>query len=126
LYLLVPFAGFLLFFRIKKIILSENVLDPPIIEIFSLIFYFGALLILTLSLFLKIWSSFTSVVATCVVLTAPILMSIIAFNQYKLKSHSRYNYLSFIGSLTYLFALFLFIYLVFFQINNPFNYDYWD
>jgi len=100
-HLILPLTGLLYFFKIKRQIHRENIVNAPTIELFIIFATYGGLLLVTLTTFFWQWSGLASFGTFYLILAAPIVMAIIAIRQRKTKLNSKYHNWAFKSALLY-------------------------
>lgn len=100
-YLLFPLTGLLLFWKIKRKMIVEQIVSPPVWETFIVFATYGALLLVVLTSLFWQWSGMASLGTFYLILGAPVAMGIIAYNQDKKKKISKYHEWVFRLSLLY-------------------------
>lgn len=100
-HLAIPLTGLLSFRRIVRKMKSQDVTDPPTIDLFLVFATYGALLLLVLTILFWKWSGMTSLGAFYLILGAPVVMGIIAIRNYKKKEFSTYHLWTYKAGLLY-------------------------
>jgi hypothetical protein len=111
---LIPLTGLLLFLRLKKKMVSDKIINPPLVDTFIIFATYGGLLFVTLTTFFWEWSGMASLGTFYLILGAPIAMGIMAYRQFKNKEISKYHKYTFkLGLLYFVIAplTFLVLYL---------------
>jgi hypothetical protein len=69
----------------------KRIPEPPVAEIFMLFFTYGGLLMVVYTSFFWEWSGAASLGAFYLILGAPIIMTIIAYKQFRKRNISKYH-----------------------------------
>jgi hypothetical protein len=94
-HLLVPLAGLLVYFRLLARLKKQNLVSTLGIYFLIIFVTYGGLLMVVLTAFFWRWSGMASLGTFYLLLPAPVLMGITAYNNNKLNSLSRYHRLAF-------------------------------
>jgi len=100
-HLILPLAELLYFYKIKRQIQRENIVNAPTFELFIIFATYGGLLFVTLTTFFWQWSGLASLGIFYLILAAPIVMAIIAIRQRRIKLNSKYHNWTFKSALFY-------------------------
>lgn len=104
-HLVLPLSGLLVYFRLLAKLRNHNLVSTLGIYFLIIFVTYGGLLMVVLTAFFWQWSGMASLGTFYLLLPAPVLMGITAYNNNKLKSLSRYHRLAFQLGLFY-FAIF--------------------
>ena len=107
-HLLVPLAGFSYFLYLIVRMIRGKVPKPPIISLFIIFANYGMLLLLLLTELFWKWSGAALLGVVFFFVSAPVsmlIMSIIAFTNWRRRAISKYHKWTFIFALAYLFIL---------------------
>jgi hypothetical protein len=116
-HIIIPLTGLMIFLKIRRNILFDKVISPPIREIFILFATYGGLLMVTYTVLFWEWSGAASLGVFYLVFVAPIAMMIIANRQFKKRTISKYHKWSFNLSLLYLIIIPV-IFIVLFSLDS--------
>jgi membrane protein insertase Oxa1/YidC/SpoIIIJ len=110
-HLLVPLAGLAGYLRLLAKLRKQNLVSTLGIYFLIIFVTYGGLLMVVLTAFFWRWSGMASLGTFYLLLPAPVLMGVTAYNNSKLKSLSRYHRLAFQSGLFY-FAIFPLVILI--------------
>ena len=100
-HLILPLTGISFYLRLKKKMKSENIANPPTIELFIIFATYGGLLLVTLTTLFWQWSGMASLGPFYLILAAPIAMGLIAYRHRQTKTISKYHNWTYISGLSY-------------------------
>lgn len=95
-HLFVPAIGLAYFLRIIKQMKTENIANPPALELFIIFSTYGGLLLVILTTYFWQWSGMASLGTFYLILGAPIAMGAIAYRTKQAKTMSKYHYWTYI------------------------------
>jgi len=117
-YIVVPIVGVVFYLMLRKRMISKDVVNPPIREMFIIFFTYGGLLTLILTTFFWEWSGLASLGAFYLIIFAPIAMLIVAYRQYKKRKTSIYHrWMFYLGALYFIISPLTFLILYHFSKN---------
>jgi uncharacterized membrane protein YidH (DUF202 family) len=114
-HLVLPLAGLVYFFRLKKQMKSENVPNAPTIELFLVFATYGGLLLVVLTTLFWQWSGMASLGVFYLILGAPIVMGIIAYRHRKTKTISKYHKSTYLSGVLYFAIITVSFFVLFFS-----------
>ena len=100
-HLVIPFAGLIFYLNLIRKIKKEKISSPPYISLFLIFATYGGLLLMTLTILIWEWSAMASLGTFLLIFEAPIAMGIIAYQNYKIRSTSKYHVLTYKSALYY-------------------------
>jgi hypothetical protein len=100
-HLLVPVAGLAWFLKLKNDMGNEKIENAPIMDLFIIFGTYGGLLIVALTTIFWEWSGMASLGAFYLILIAPVVMGLIAYNNNQRKKISKYHSWTYLSSLLY-------------------------
>ena len=100
-YAIVPLGGLALFIKLVDKMETDNIVNPPVGELFLIFSTYGGLLLVALTTLFWEWSGMASLGAVFLVLGGPILMGIISYRNFKLRYESKYRKWTFLTGLFY-------------------------
>jgi hypothetical protein len=89
-HLIIPIFGLIIFLKLAAKMKSEMIY-PPILEFFIIFATYGGLLLVMLTSIFWKWSGLASLGTFYLILAAPILLSFIAYQQFKKRRISKYH-----------------------------------
>jgi hypothetical protein len=109
-YIIVPFLGLAYYLFLRKRMINDNIIQPPIWSMFIMFFTYGGLLTLIFTVFFWEWSAGASIGVFYLLFLAPILMLLIAYKQYKKRKTSIYHkWMFYLGTSYFIIAPLVFI-----------------
>ena len=100
-HVLVPLAGLAIYLRLLAKLRKQNLVSTLGIYFLIIFITYGGLLMVVLTGFFWRWSGMASLGLFYLLLPAPVLMAVTAYNNNKLNSLSRYHWLAFRSGLFY-------------------------
>ncbi|HMI01681.1 MAG TPA: hypothetical protein VK541_04320 [Pedobacter sp.] len=100
-HVLVPLAGLAIYLRLLAKLRKQNLVSTLGIYFLIIFITYGGLLMVVLTGFFWRWSGMASLGMFYLMLPAPVLMAVTAYNNNKLKSVSKYHFLAFRAGLLY-------------------------
>ncbi|MFC5625529.1 hypothetical protein [Algoriphagus winogradskyi] len=100
-HLVIPLIGLLMYLRLLRRMKTEEIPNPPAIDLFLIFATYGGLLLVALTTLLWAWSGMASLGMFYLILVAPIIMGVIAYRNYKKKELSTYHLWTYKAGLLY-------------------------
>ncbi len=100
-HLVVPLAGLLTYMGLVRRIKKENVVDPPVLDLFLIFATYGGLLLVVLTSLMWKWSALASLGTFYLILVGPIFMGYIAYKNRNRIMESKYHMWTYKSGLLY-------------------------
>ena len=119
-HLVLPLVGLKIYLWLCQRMKGEGVVSPPILAYFILFFTYGGLIQLILTTLFWYWSGMASLGAAYLLFIAPLILLITAFLLFHKKVLSRFHYLAYIASMSYVTLIsIVWIGILFLKITKP-------
>ena len=90
-HILIPISGVILFLYMRKEMKSENIENPPVMELFIIFATYGGLILVSLTLLFWKWSGMASLGGFYLEFGAPVVMAFIAWRERQNLTKSKYH-----------------------------------
>jgi len=100
-YLIIPLIGLLFFLKLERQMKIKNIHNRPTIELFIIFATYGGLVLVILTELFWQWSGMASLGTFYLILAAPIVMGVIVYRNWHIRTISKYHSWVNILGLTY-------------------------